>query len=174
MSKSSQQKKKKALGAIERPKLDNAGKLKGIYHSDLVDMEFKDIMKHARKMLEVPLESAMPCELRRVPVLKETCSTNNPSTQRTRHGCVVEAHDSARKRTEETQREDHEDHVAEKWFKSLSDHNLVHKVKSIRQEMKIASAKAAVDQEWEELDKLPARQVTNVKSKREVIEKATK
>ena len=136
-------------------------------------MAFKDIMKHARKMLEVPLESAMPCELRSVSWLKETCSTNNPSTQRTRHACVVEAHDSERKRTEETQREDHEDHVAEKGFKSLSDHNLVYKVKSIRQEMKIAGAKAAVDQEWEELDKLPARQVTNVKSKKEVIEKAT-
>ena len=124
-------------------------------------------------MLEVPLESAMPCKLRSVSWLKETCCTNNPSTQRTRHACVVEAHDSARKRTEETQREDHEDHVAEKGFKSLSDHNLVHKVISMRQEMKIAGAKAAVDQEWEELEKLSARQVTNVKSKKDVIEKAT-
>ena len=59
-------KKEKALGAIERPKLDNAGKLKGIYHIELDDLEFTDTLKNARKMLEVPLESAMPCELRSV------------------------------------------------------------------------------------------------------------
>ena len=38
--------------------------------------------------------------------------------------------------------------------------------------MKIPDAKAAVDKEWEKLEKLPAWQVTKFKSKKEVIEKA--
>ena len=40
--------------------------------------------------------------------------------------------------------------------------------------MKIPDAKAAVDKEWEKLEKLPAWQVTKVKSKKEVIGKAQK
>ena len=38
--------------------------------------------------------------------------------------------------------------------------------------MKISDAKAAVDKEWEMLQKMPAWQVTKVKSKTEVIQKA--
>ena len=34
--------------AIEKPKLDNARKLRGIYFKDRADEEFKDIMKKAR------------------------------------------------------------------------------------------------------------------------------
>ena len=41
-------------------------------------------------------------------------------------------------------------------------------------QVKIASAKAAVDKEWEKIDDLQASQVTKVKSKKEVIEKAHK
>ena len=42
------------------------------------------------------------------------------------------------------------------------------------QTMKIPDAKAAVDKEWEKLEQLPAWQMTNVKSKIEVIKKAQK
>ena len=48
--------------AIEKPKLDNVRKLRGIYYVDVEDMEFKDTEKNARKKLEVQLESAMPCK----------------------------------------------------------------------------------------------------------------
>ena len=47
--------KEKQKSAIEKPKLDNAGKLRGIYFIDPDDEEFKDIMKNARRKSEVPM-----------------------------------------------------------------------------------------------------------------------
>ena len=44
--------------AIEKPKLDNAVRLRGIYFIDPDDEEFKDIMKQRRK-LEVSMPAAM-------------------------------------------------------------------------------------------------------------------
>ena len=40
------------------------------------------------------------------------------------------------------------------------------------QEMKIPAAKAAVDKEWEKLEKIPAWNLTKVRSKKEVIDEA--
>ena len=40
------------------------------------------------------------------------------------------------------------------------------------QAMKIPAAKAAVDKEWEKLEKIPARNLTKVRSKKEVIDEA--
>ena len=42
-------KKGKQHGAIEKQNLDNVRKLRGIYHVDVEDMEFKDTVKNARK-----------------------------------------------------------------------------------------------------------------------------
>ena len=48
----------------------------------------------------------------------------------------------------------HEDHVAGKGENSLQHYNLVHKFIPMPQAMKkIPAAKAAVDQEWEKLEK---------------------
>ena len=52
MLEAAQQKKKSRTGRLNKPKLDNARKLTG-KHIDLHDMEFMDIMKSARKELEV-------------------------------------------------------------------------------------------------------------------------
>ena len=41
--------------AIEKPKLDNARRLRGIYFIDPEDMEFKEIIKNARRKLETPM-----------------------------------------------------------------------------------------------------------------------
>ena len=38
--------------------------------------------------------------------------------------------------------------------------------------MKIPAAKAAVDEEWEKLEKIPAWNLTNVRSKKEVFDEA--
>ena len=48
--------------AIEKPKLDNARRLRGIYFIDPEDMEFKEIIENARRKLETPLARAMPCK----------------------------------------------------------------------------------------------------------------
>ena len=49
---------------------------------------------------------------------------------------------------------------------------LVHKFIPVRQAMKIPAAKAAVDKEWEELEKISAWNLTKVRSKKEVIDEA--
>ena len=57
----------------------------------------------------------------------ETCGENKSITRRSKHACIVEARESARKRTGKTQQKDHEDHIAGVEFGSLSHDNLVHK-----------------------------------------------
>ena len=66
----------------------------------------------------------------------------------------------------------HEDHVTGKGSNSLYDYNLVHKNIPMPQAMKIPAAKAAVDKEWEKLEKISAWKMTKVRSKKEVIDEA--
>ena len=47
--------------AIEKPKLDNDRRLRGIFFIDLEDTKFKEISKNARIKLETPMSAAMPC-----------------------------------------------------------------------------------------------------------------
>ena len=49
---------------------------------------------------------------------------------------------------------------------------LVHKFIPMPQAMKIPAAKAAVDKEWEKLEKISAWNLTKVRSKKEVIDEA--
>ena len=48
--------------AIEKPKLDNARRLQGIYFIDPEDMEYKEIIENARRKLETTMAPAMPCK----------------------------------------------------------------------------------------------------------------
>ena len=57
-------------------------------------------------------------------------------------------------------------------FNLLSHYNLVHKFILVPQALKILEAKAAVDKEWEKLEKMPPRPLTKVRSKKEVIQEA--
>ena len=54
--------KEKQKWAVEKPKLDNARRLCGIYFIDPNDEEFKDTMKNARGKLKIPMPAAMPCK----------------------------------------------------------------------------------------------------------------
>ena len=166
MSKSSQREERRHW-AIEKPKFDNARKWRGIYYIDTDDMEFEDTMKNVSKKLEVPLNP--PC-LAKLHVGTEACCTQFYS-RKIRYECIIEAQESTRTRIGTTQPRDHEDLFSEKGFNSLSHHNFAHKPFAIPQAMKIPYAEATVDKEWKKLEKLPAWQVTNVKSKKEVIEK---
>ena len=56
--------------AIEKPKLDNARRLRGIYFIDPEDKEFKETIKNARKKLETPMAPAMPCK-----IMKKNCGS---------------------------------------------------------------------------------------------------
>ena len=63
-------------------------------------------------------------------------------------------------------------HIAGKGENSLQHYNLVHKFIPMPQAMKIPAAKAAVDKEWEKLEKISAWNLTKVKSKKQVIVEA--
>ena len=68
----------------------------------------------------------------RLQKLRETASESDESNkiQKTKHPCIVEAHESTRNRLESTLSQDHEDHIAEKGFKSIRHFSLVHKIYS--------------------------------------------
>ena len=66
----------------------------------------------------------------------------------------------------------HEDHIAGKEDNSVQHHDLVHKFIPMPQAMSIPAAKAAVDKEWEKLEKISAWNLTKVRSKKEVIDEA--
>ena len=55
--------KAKQKWAIEKPKLDNARQLRGIFFIEPNDEEFKLTMKAARRKLKVPMPAAMPCKI---------------------------------------------------------------------------------------------------------------
>ena len=54
----------------------------------------------------------------------------------------------------------HEDHIAGKVEKSLQHYNVVHTFIPMPQAMKIPAAKAAVDKEWEKLEKISTWNLT--------------
>ena len=54
--------KEKQKWSNEKPKLDNAGRLRGIYFIDPEDKEFKETIWNARRKLETPMAPAMPCK----------------------------------------------------------------------------------------------------------------
>ena len=75
-------------------------------------------------------------------------------------------------RMEESLPNYHEDHIAGRGDNSLQHYNLVQKFIRMPQQMKIPAAKAAVDKEWEKLEKNPAWDLTKVRNKSEVIDEA--
>ena len=162
--------KEKHKWSDEKPKLDNARRLRGIYFIDPEDKEFKETIKNARKKLETPMAPAMPCKTSKTCKHGETRGKTNEI--KSKLACILEASESTRLRMEESLPNHHEDHIAGKGDNSLQHYKLVHKFIPMPQAMKILAAKAAVDKEWEKLEKIPAWDLTKVRSKEEVIDEA--
>ena len=55
--------KEKQKWSLEKPHLDNARKLRGIYFIDPEDKEFKETIRDARKKLEIPVTPPVPCKI---------------------------------------------------------------------------------------------------------------
>ena len=90
--------------------------------------------------------------------------------QKTNHACIVEAHESTRKRLESTLPKRYEDHFAEKGFHSKSHNNLVMQTCSyVTSEEHSGCERSAVDKEREKLEKLPAWNLDKVHSTKELI-----
>ena len=163
--------KEKQKWSNEKPKLDNARRLRGIYFIDPEDKELKEAIKNARKKLETPVAPAMSCKTSKKskhgkPVVRPMISNQKllvswkPVNPR---DCVWKNLYRITMRT---------NHIAGKGDNSLQHYNLVHKFIPMPQAMKIPAAKAAVDKEWEKLEKIPAWDLTKVRSKSEVIDEA--
>ena len=157
---------KEAKMVTRKLHLDNARKLQGIYFSDPEDKEFKETIKNARKKLETSVAPAMPCKI------MKNCGSGGSDKNKTKLACILEANESTRMRMENSEPPNHEDHIAGKGENSLQHDNMVHKFIPMPQAMKIPAAKAAVDKEWEKLEKISAWNLTKVKSKKEVIDEA--
>ena len=112
----------------------------------------------------------MPCKTCKKSKHGETRSKTNDF--KSEFACILEASESTRMRTEESLPKYHEDHIAGKGDNSLQHYNLVHKFIPMPQAMKIPAAKAAVDKEWEKLEKISAWNKTRVRNKSEVIDEA--
>ena len=139
------------------------------YFIDPEDQECKEIIKNVCKKLEIPIAPAMSCK-----IMKKNCGSGASNKIKTRLACILEASESTRLRMGESLPNHHEDHIAGKGDSfSLQHYNLVHKFIPIPQAMKIPAAEAAVDKECEKLEKIPAWDVTKVRSKKkEVIDEA--
>ena len=110
---------------IEKPKLDNSRKLRGIYFIDLKDKEFKNIMERAPRKLEIPMPAPTLCKTSVCSSSRETCRTIGE--RRTKYACIVEADEFMRIRMEGAPHRYHEGNIAEKGMNSLTHYNLVHK-----------------------------------------------
>ena len=158
--------KEKQKWSEEKLHLENARKLRGIYFIDPEDTEFKETIKNARKKLETSVAPAMPCKI------MKNCGSGASNKIQTKLACILEADESTRMRMGNSIPHHHEDHIAGKGENSLQHYNLVHKFIPMPQAMKIPAAKAAVDKEWEKLEKISAWNLTKVKSKKQVIDEA--
>ena len=111
--------------AIEKPKLDNARRLRGIFFIDPEDKECKETIRNARRKLETPMAPNMPCKTCKKSKHGKTRSKTNDF--KSKFACILEASESTRMRMEETLPKDHEDHIAGKGHNSLQHYNVVHK-----------------------------------------------
>ena len=159
--------KEKQKWSKEKLHLETERKLRGIYFVDPEDKEFKETIKNARKKLETPVAPAMPCK-----TMNKNCGSGGSNKIKTKLACILEADESTRLRMGNSVPNYHEDHIAGKGENSLQHYNLVHKFIPTPQAMKIPAAKAAVDKEWETLEKISAWNLTKVRSKKEVIDEA--
>ena len=158
--------KAKRKWAVEKPKLDHARQLRGIFFSEPEDEEFRHTIGNARRKLEVPMPAAMPCK---TPINSrgETCRSIWKS--KTKYACVVDADETMRVRLDGALHKHHQDHITAKGMNSLNHCSFVHKFIPMPQALKIPKAKAAVEKVWEKLEKVPAWPLTKVRNKKEVI-----
>ena len=75
---------------IEKPKLDNARHLRGIFFIEPDEEEFKRTMKNARAKLEIPMPAALPCKTQK----KRQEASRIIGKHKTKYACIVDADES--------------------------------------------------------------------------------
>ena len=99
--------KEKQKWAIEKPKLDDARKSRGVFFIERDDGGFKRFMKNARGKFEITMPAAMPCRIQ-LNQHRETCG--NVGQHKTKYACIVEANESEDTHGRVSE-QDHEDHI---------------------------------------------------------------
>ena len=99
----------------------------------------------------------MPCKI------VKNCGSGASNKIKTKLACILEADESTRMRMGNSKPHYHEDHIVGKGENSLQHYNMVHKFIPMPQAMRIPAAKAAVDKEWEKLEKISAWNLTSQK-----------
>ena len=86
--------KAKQKWTIEKPKLDNARQVRGVFFIEPYDEEFKHSMKNARRKLEIPMPAAMPFHIAAGQLAAMF------GKHKTKYACIVGADESMRVRLE--------------------------------------------------------------------------
>ena len=141
-------KKAKQRWAIEKPKLDNARQLRGMFFIEPNDEEFKLTMIAARRKLEILMPAAM---LSKTPINSGGETHGNIGKRKTKYACIVDADESTRRILEGAGHKPHQDHITAKGMNSITHYSLVHTFISMLQALKIPDAKAALEKELEKL-----------------------
>ena len=157
-----------ACEAEGKANFENARKLSGNLFHRPRGYGIQETIKNARKKLETSVAPAMPCKI------EKNCGSDGSNRVKTKLACVLGDDESTRMRMGNSIPHNHEDHIAGNGEFSLQHYNLVHKFIPMPQALKIPAAKAAVDKEWEKLEKISAWNLTKVKSKKKVIDEARK
>ena len=151
----------------EKPQLDNARKLRGVYFIDPEDKEVKETIKNARKKLEIPVAPAMPCKN---PKNNKNCGCGASNKTKSKLACIFGSQwiyktaygriiaDSSRRPCCRKRRQFT---TAIIWFT-----NLFQAMKNSRSE---GSSGQGMGKNWR---KISAWNLTKVRSKKEVIDEA--
>ena len=113
--------REKQKWSIEKSKLGNARRSRGIYFIDPKDKEFKETNRNARKKLETPMAPAAPCKTCKKSKHGETRVKTNEF--KSKLACILEASESTRLRVGESLPNHHENHIAGKGDNSLQHYN---------------------------------------------------
>ena len=94
---------------------------------------FQELIENARRKLEVHMDAAMPCKKStKSPTSSQETEARsdefNEIPKNTKDACMVEAHESTRKRLDSSLPKDHEDHIAGKGYNRMTHYHLVHKI----------------------------------------------
>ena len=120
----------------------------------------------------------MPCKMvrrKRLKEQRETVASGDTHPHKRKQVCLHCGNSRIDNESLEfTLPRNHDDHIAERGFNSLTHYHSVFKFIPMPQALKIPDAKAAVNKEWEKIEKIPVWQMDKVKSKKDVILQAQK
>ena len=100
--------------------------------------------------------------------MKKNCWSGGSNKNKTRLACILEADESTRIRMGNSIPHYHQDHIAVKGNNSLQQHKFI----PVPQALKIPQRKQRWTRNGRNLEKIPAWDLTKVRSKKEVIDEA--